>query len=210
MKVKDIVHSLLFATDKALSAADLVKAIKRAQEQNQLPLDEQIDQASVQQAIQQLDVELSEGAIQLIEINKGYRLSTRPDFQPWVSGLVESKSRVSKLSQPALETLAIIAYRQPISRAEIEAVRGVAVGGVMETLGDRGLVHVAGRADIPGRPLLYETTPLFLEHFGLSDLNALPNVEELRRVPLPEPPEHNAPQQEELMDTATAPEATSE
>jgi segregation and condensation protein B len=86
------------------------------------------------------------------------------------------------MSAPALETLAIIAYRQPVTRGDIEAVRGVSVDGVMQTLLDRNLVRIAGRADIPGRPLLYETTHFFMEHFGLRDLDELPNAGELRRA----------------------------
>ncbi|MGC2579022.1 MAG: SMC-Scp complex subunit ScpB, partial [Terrimicrobiaceae bacterium] len=93
--------------------------------------------------------------------------------------------RSARLSAPGLETLAIIAYRQPITRADIEAVRGVAVDGVLQTLLDRGLVKIAGRAEIPGRPLLYETTRHFMEHFGLRNLDELPNSEELRRMRLP-------------------------
>jgi segregation and condensation protein B len=84
-----------------------------------------------------------------------------------------------------LETLAIIAYRQPITRADVEAVRGVNIDGVLQTLMERGLVKIAGRAEIPGRPLLYETTQFFLDHFGLRNLDELPNVEELRRRDLP-------------------------
>jgi segregation and condensation protein B len=89
------------------------------------------------------------------------------------------------LSAPALETLAIIAYRQPITRADVEAVRGVNIDGVLQTLMERGLVKIAGRAEIPGRPLLYETTQFFLDHFGLRSLDELPNAEELRRRNLP-------------------------
>ena len=85
---------------------------------------------------------------------------------------------------PALETLAIIAYRQPITKADIEAVRGVSVDGVLQKVIERGLVKIGGRADVPGRPLLYETTDFFLEHFGVRSLNDLPNAEELRNVPL--------------------------
>jgi segregation and condensation protein B len=87
-----------------------------------------------------------------------------------------------------LETLAIIAYRQPVTRADIEAVRGVAVDGVMQILLDRGLVKIAGRADVPGRPLLYSTTEYFLEHFGLKSTDELPNAGELKRVILPTAP----------------------
>ena len=91
----------------------------------------------------------------------------------------------ARLSAPALETLAIIAYRQPITRADVEAVRGVNIDGVLQTLMERGLVKIAGRAEIPGRPLLYETTQFFLDHFGLRNLDELPNVEELRTRHLP-------------------------
>src|SRR5204863_2779602 len=86
-----------------------------------------------------------------------------------------------RLTPPSLETLAIVAYRQPITRADVEVVRGVAVDGVLQSLLERGLVKIAGRAEVPGRPLLYETTHFFLEHFGLRNLDELPNAEELRR-----------------------------
>jgi segregation and condensation protein B len=91
----------------------------------------------------------------------------------------------ARLSPPALETLAIIAYRQPLTRAEIEGVRGVSIEGVLQNLMERGLVKIAGRAELPGRPLLYETTQFFLEHFGLRSLDELPNAEELRTRYLP-------------------------
>ena len=90
-----------------------------------------------------------------------------------------------RLSQPALETLAIIAYRQPITRGGMEAVRGVSVDGMVQQLLDRGLIKIEGRADLPGRPLLYGTTELFLEHFGVRSTDELPNATELRRVKLP-------------------------
>src|SRR5213076_896309 len=92
------------------------------------------------------------------------------------------------LSPPALETLAIIAYRQPITRADVEAVRGVTVEGVLQNLMERGLVKISGRAELPGRPLLYETTQFFLEHFGLRNLDVLPNAEDLRTRSLPVAP----------------------
>src|ERR1700757_763658 len=93
--------------------------------------------------------------------------------------------RPTRLSAPALETLAIIAYRQPITKADIEAIRGVTVDGVMQKLLDAGLVKITGRAEIPGRPLLYITTQHFMEHFGLKNLDELPNASELREVALP-------------------------
>jgi segregation and condensation protein B len=93
--------------------------------------------------------------------------------------------RPTRLSAPALETLAIIAYRQPITKADVEAIRGVTVDGVMQKLLDAGLLKITGRAEIPGRPLLYITTQHFMEHFGLKNLDELPNASELREVPLP-------------------------
>jgi len=115
------------------------------------------------------------------------------------------EAKPTRLTGPQLETLAIIAYRQPVTRADIEVVRGVAVDGVMQVLLDRGLVKIAGRAEVPGRPLLYSTTEYFLQHFGLKSTDELPNASELKRVPLPtaapaEPaavPEEAAPTPEE-------------
>ena len=104
-------------------------------------------------------------------------------------------AKAARLSAPALETLAIIAYRQPITRADVEAVRGVNIDGVLQNLMERGLVRIAGRAEVPGRPLLYETTQFFLEHFGLRNLDELPNAEELKRRYLPTAPRSTAPEQ---------------
>jgi segregation and condensation protein B len=130
-------------------------------------------------------------AFTLTERPTGYRIAARPEYAPWVRQLFPEK-KPSRLTPSALETLAIIAYRQPVTRASIEAVRGVSVDGPMQTLLDRNVVRIAGRADLPGRPLLYETTDLFLEHFGIKSVDELPNAAELRSVKLPEP-EDEAP-----------------
>jgi len=103
--------------------------------------------------------------------------------------LVGQKPRPPRLSQPALETLAIIAYRQPVTRAEVEQVRGVSVDGVMQTLLERGLVEQLGRAEVVGRPMTYGTSSLFLEYFGLASLQELPAGDELRRIPVERPPD---------------------
>src|SRR5208283_544485 len=105
-----------------------------------------------------------------------------PDYAPWLRALVGIKARPTRLSQPALETLAIIAYRQPITRAEVEQIRGVNVDTTMQTLMERGLVETAGRAEVVGRPPTYGTTALFLEYFGLRALGDLPAADELRRI----------------------------
>lgn len=133
-------------------------------------------------------------SFELRENAGGWQLVTRPVFSPWLRQLFP-ENRPARLSAPALETLAIIAYRQPITRADIEAVRGVAVDGVMQTLMDRELVRIAGRSELPGRPLLYETTQFFMEHFGLKNLDDLPNADELRRVALPKAPEASVVQE---------------
>jgi segregation and condensation protein B len=123
----------------------------------------------------------------LLEQVNGWALVTHPDAAPWVRRLYP-EAKPTRLSGPALETLAIIAYRQPVTRADVEVVRGVAVDGVMQVLLDRGLVRIAGRADVPGRPLLYSTTEFFLQHFGLKTTDELPNASELKRIVLPTAP----------------------
>src|SRR6185503_8175704 len=111
----------------------------------------------------------------------------QPEYAPWLKALVGLKNRPPRLSQPALETLAIIAYRQPLTRAEIEQVRGVSVDGVMQTLTERGLVEQVGRAEVVGRPPTYGTTALFLEYFGLRSLEDLPAADELRKMEIKRP-----------------------
>jgi segregation and condensation protein B len=127
----------------------------------------------------------------LVEQVSGWVLVSRAEYQIWVRQLFP-ELRPTRLSAPALETLAIIAYRQPIAKADVEAIRGVTVDGVMQKLLDAGLVKIAGRAEVPGRPLLYETTQHFMEHFGLKSLEELPNASELRQISLPKaaPVEH--------------------
>ena len=143
-------------------------------------------QAEVAAALEQLKIDYIEQqrAFQLNEKADGWQLATDPKYAQWVRQLFPAP-KPARLSAPALETLAIIAYRQPITRADVEAVRGVNIDGVLQTLMERGLVKIAGRAEIPGRPLLYETTQFFLDHFGLRNLDELPNVEELRTRHLP-------------------------
>jgi segregation and condensation protein B len=116
-----------------------------------------------------------------------WQFVTQPEYAPWLKALVGHKLRPPRLSQPGLETLAIIAYRQPTTRAEVEQVRGVSVDGVMQTLLERGLVEQVGRAEVVGRPMNYGTTALFLEYFGLRSLEDLPAADELRRVVVEKP-----------------------
>ena len=121
-------------------------------------------------------LQAEERALQVIEVGGGFRLVTRPEVAPWLVKLARARTR-QRLSRPALETLAIIAYRQPVSRPEVDAVRGVNSEGVLDNLLERRLVRIAGRKDTPGRPFLYETTRDFLVAFGLRDLADLPKPE---------------------------------
>jgi len=121
-------------------------------------------------------------AIQVVEVGGGYRMVTRPEVAPWLVRLARSRTH-SRLSRPALETLAIVAYREPVSRPDIDAIRGVNSEGVLESLLDRRMLRIAGRKDAPGRPFLYETTREFLVAFGLRDLAELPQVEGALTVP---------------------------
>ncbi len=127
-------------------------------------------------------------AFTVIERPKGWKVFTRMEYGEFVRQLFPGR-KPERMSGPAMETLAIIAYRQPITKAAIEAVRGVACDGMIQKLLDRDLIRIGGRAELPGRPLLYETTDLFFEHFGIRSIDDLPNASELRKVKLPEPQE---------------------
>jgi len=185
-----VLEALLFASDKPLSAGECVKHLKGAVEA--APEDEAVKalaktkQDEVAAALTELGAsyEEQERGFRLIESAAGWKVVSAPEAAPWVRQLFP-ENRPARLSPSALETLAIVAYRQPLMRADIEAVRGVNVDGVMQTLMERGVIRITGRAEVPGRPLLYGTTEFFLEHFGLRSLDELPNCEELRRVDLP-------------------------
>ncbi len=168
MKTTQIIEALLFASDAPLSAADLARG------------EEGLDEEQVELAIEQLraDYEAAERAFQVYEIGGGYQLLTRPEYAPYLERF-DTVPQNPRLSGPALEVLAVIAYRQPIGRAEVEEIRGVGSSGVLRTLLDRGLVEVVGRGEGLGRPLLYGTTRRFLEHFGFRTLDDLPRPEEL-------------------------------
>ena len=197
MSLTQVLEALLFAAQKPLTPRELMTAIKSAGGDDELMPNEfaKTTEAQVAAALEQLKIEyVQQGrAFQLVEKSEGWQLVSDPAYGSWVRQLFPAV-KPARLTPPSLETLAIVAYRQPITRADIEAVRGVAVDGVLQNLMERGLVKIAGRAEVPGRPLLYETTQFFLEHFGLRDLNELPNAEELRTRYLP-----TAPRKEETI-----------
>lgn len=190
MNLTRVIEALLFSAPKALSSRELVDMIKDAGTADELMPNEfaRTTEAEVAAALEQLKIEYIEQkrAFQLAEKADGWQLVSDPTYALWVRQLFPA-AKPFRLTPPSLETLAIVAYRQPITRADIEGVRGVAVDGILQSLMERGLVKISGRADVPGRPLLYETTSFFLEHFGLRDLDELPNADELRRRHLSSP-----------------------
>jgi len=190
MTLSRIIEALLFSAPKSLSIRELAAAIKGAGAEDPAAAGPnefaRVTEGEIAAALEQLKIEYvrEQRAFQIIEKAEGWQLVTDPTFASWVRQLFPVP-KPARLTAPGLETLAIIAYRQPITRADVEAVRGVNIDGVLQTLMERGLVKIAGRAEIPGRPLLYETTQFFLDHFGLRNLDELPNVEELRTRHLP-------------------------
>ena len=191
MTLPRVIEALLFSAEKPISTKEIVDALHRAGAEDEFTPNEfsNVLPAEVAAAIEQLRVGYiqQQHGFQLLEKAEGWQLATDPAYARWVRELFPAP-RPARLSAPALETLAIIAYRQPITRADVEAVRGVTIDGVLQTLMERGLVKISGRAEIPGRPLLYETTEFFLDHFGLRNLDELPNVTELRTRHLPAAP----------------------
>jgi len=188
MTLSQVIEALLFSAPKPLSITEIAAAVKSAGAEDDLSPNEFVrtTESQVAAALEQLKIEYIEQqrAFQLVEKAEGWQLASDPAYAHWVRQLLPTP-KPARLTAPSLETLAIIAYRQPIMRADVEAVRCVTIEGVLQTLMERGLVKIAGRAEIPGRPLLYATTQFFLDHFGLRNLDELPNVEELRTRHLP-------------------------
>ncbi|MFN2622098.1 MAG: SMC-Scp complex subunit ScpB [Chthoniobacterales bacterium] len=193
MSLAQVIEALLFAAQKPFTARELSAAIKSAGGDDPAIAGPnefaKVTEAQIAAALEQLKIEYvqQDRAFQLAEKSEGWQLVSDPAYASWVRQLFPAV-KPARLTPPSLETLAIVAYRQPITRADIEAVRGVAVDGVLQNLMERGLVKIAGRAEVPGRPLIYETTEFFLEHFGLRNLDELPNAEELRTRYLPVAP----------------------
>lgn len=213
MELPSIVEALLTSSDDPLPAEELARLIRarvaesedsraRKIEDGESPIElpewlttlATVSSEQIIAAIAQLnhDYETTGRAFALHERAKGWKIFTRTEYGDFVRHLFPGR-KPERLSGPAMETLAIIAYRQPITKGAIEAVRGVSCDGMLQKLLDRELVRIGGRAELPGRPLLYETTELFYEHFGIRSIDDLPNAGELRRVKLPEAPEESPP-----------------
>ena len=165
--LKNIVESLIFVSESPLTVERMRKAIPDA------------DASEIREAVEALleEYESKRGGFVLKEVAGGFQFRTRPEYHEWIKNLVQPSP--VRLSKAALETLAIIAYKQPIIRSDIEHVRGVDCGGIIRTLMERKLVRILGRKEIPGRPLIYATTKYFLELFDLKNLRDLPTPKEI-------------------------------
>jgi len=188
-----ILESILFASQKPLNVRELRELLNAAAEKSEdsAPKEfKKLKEEPVLEALAALEKFYNEvpRSFRLICVAGAWQFVSHAEYAPWLKALLGEKSRPPRLSQPSLETLTIIAYRQPMTRAEIEQIRGVAVDGVVSTLLERGLIENAGRAEVIGRPMTYKTTALFLEYFGLRGIGDLPAADELRRIPVERPP----------------------
>lgn len=166
-----IIEALLFASERPLGLAEIKEVLD---ETNTDLLKEFIVKLNQ-------EYQATGRSFEILEVAGGFQLATSREFSPWLKKLYKSRLR-ERLTRPSLETLAIIAYRQPVTKPEIEGIRGVNVDGVVTTLLDKGLIKILGRKETVGRPLIYGTTGQFLEHFGLASLDNLPRLEELTQV----------------------------
>lgn len=193
MELKFILEALLFSAQKPLSTKELkdifATAPEHAEGNETVRGLKKVKESELESTLEQLAKEHADAnrSYRLVCVAGSWQFVTQPDYAPWLKALIGHKVRPPRLSQPALETLAIIAYRQPLTRAEIEQVRGVAVDGVMQTLLERGVIEQVGRAEVVGRPMTYGTTSAFLEYFGLRSLDDLPAADELRRIVVQKP-----------------------
>jgi len=198
IELKPILEALIFASDTPLTV-DKIKQLL-----------ESVSRKEIDAAIGELQREYQEQnrAFQLKDVANGYQFRTQPAFSPWLKKL--KKTKPFRLTQPTLETLAIIAYRQPITKMEIEKIRGVDSGGIVKTLLDKKLITLAGKKDVPGKPFLFATTKTFLEVFSLENLSSLPtlkDIEDLDTAQLPTPgrePDMSDETENDMADDAAA------
>jgi segregation and condensation protein B len=185
IELKQILGSIVFAARQPMTLGAIRKVLQETAEINREEAATYggIKESEIKASLHQLQIECETGktGVHLIESAEGFRFQSDPAGGPWIRHML-NVGKPTRLSRPALETLAIIAYRQPISRAELEGVRGVAVDHVIRMLMEMQLIKIVGRSELPGRPMLYGTTALFLEHFGLKDVKELPGITELARM----------------------------
>jgi segregation and condensation protein B len=168
--IKAVIEALIFASDTPLALEKICIILSG------------VEKSEIKEALEKLVLEYNErqGGIYLQEVAGGFQFRTRPELSPWVKKLKSTKPH--SLSPQAMETLAIVAYKQPIVKSEIESIRGVDVGAPLKGLLDKKLIRIVGRKDVPGKPIIYGTTRKFLEVFNLKDLMDLPNLRELKEL----------------------------
>jgi len=179
LDLKQIIGAMIFGANRSLSIKEMRKTLRGVGEESEGPAKAfaTIKESEIAQSLEQLIIEVDQlkGGMHIAEVAGGFRFQSDPQCGIWLRHLLD-KGKPSRLSQPGLETLAVIAYRQPITRAQIEAIRGVSVDHVVRKLLEMQLIRISGRSELPGRPFMYATTHYFLEHFGLRDLSQLEEV----------------------------------
>ena len=167
-ELKSIIENVLLAADQPVHVGELEKVFLN-----------EVDKKDLRSILDELMKEYQSRNLQILEVADGYQLCTRHEFNDWIRKFLKL-DRASRLSQPSLDTLSIIAYKQPLTRQEVDEIRGVDSSGVIKTLLEKKVIGPAGRKKVPGRPIMYRTTQKFLEYFGLKDLNDLPTLEDLK------------------------------
>lgn len=165
-ELKAIVENLLLASDQPVSPESLAQTLLAGG-----------DKVELRGLLEELQEDFADKPLQIIEVADGFQLCTRPEYAEWVRKYLKL-DKTFRLSQPALDTLSIVAYKQPLTRAEVDEIRGVDSSGVFRTLLEKKIVAPAGRKDVPGKPYMYRTTQKFLDYFGLRDLSELPTLED--------------------------------
>ncbi len=165
-ELKAILENLLLAADTPISIDELQQVFING-----------VDKGELQASMEELQQDYNANNLQIIEVAEGFQLCTRQEYSEWIRKFFKL-DKTFRLSQPALDTLSIIAYKQPITRVEVEEIRGVDCNGVIKTLLEKKIIGTAGRKDVPGKPIMYKTTPKFLEYFALKDLNELPTLDD--------------------------------
>lgn len=191
--LRGVIEALVFASDEPIPARQIQEVIEDA------------TPGQIRKTIESLNLEYKQSsrAFQIVEVAGGYQMVTREAYNQWLRKLFQKKIK-SRLSQAALETLAVIAFKQPVSRTEVDAIRGVNSDGVVHTLLERKLITLSGRGDGPGRPLLYKTTKEFLRYFGINDISDLPKPRELEELLK----EEKRPEDEEVIPSEIKPVET--
>ena len=171
-EIKAVIENILLAADQPVSEAQFKNL-----------LGDEVEKVSFKSVLEELVDEYSSRNLQILQVAEGYQLCTRHDYSDWVRKFLKF-DKTTKLSQPSLDTLAIIAYKQPLTKAEVEEIRGVDSSGVVRTLLEKKVISPGGRKKVPGRPIMYRTTRKFLEYFGLKDLSDLPTLEDFKESEL--------------------------